>query len=779
MLKKTFTLFIFLFSLSSLATIAQDSQKILKQAIKLQEMGNFPEALPLYREVLMYDNLAEAKKGLAYCYKEVKDYNKAEYWYKVLINIFPGDETYLFNYAQMLQQNGRCDEAKEWFKKYSLTDPKGMEFADACEDASKFMQDEDKYILFSMPFNSELAEFAPVFHKSGIVFTGGGMSDAKNGQFTDLYYTEKLQDYTYDKPTKLKGKINSNFHDGPATFSADGKEIWLTRTGNVVDIADKESKGNRNLKIYYAKDFEGKWGPLEEFMHNNPAYTVAHPSLSADGSAVIFASNMPGGYGESDLYISYRRDTLWTEPLNLGPNINTIANEMFPFLHSDGTLYFTSNGHPGLGGLDIFSSVYEREDWTKPENFGAPINSAGDDLTITLNFDKTVGYFSSDRYGGQGRDDLYYFERRDRVIAATPPTDPAAMEEEKAPLAGIDLVNELNLRDIVFDYKKSNLNTDAYKELLKVVDYMQINPYSRIIIESHTDSRELASTNLAISQERADNIKAFLLANNIAEDRLKTIACGEDYLLKNCEGSKCSESDHNKNDRIIFKLNIATPEEDLFGDEPEESEFLDFEVVEYTQKELDKQEKEKRKKERSKPIVKNGEMVDNIDGSKKVKMNKADKKEKKDKKPKKEKEEKIKKVKVKDESNKKDRSEKKEKKPKKVKVKEEKTQVIVKKPTFKTVEKTEGITFRVHTGPYKNIDIDLIRLVQDLDVDSKTEFKGSKETITLGVFKTIYDSQKVVDYLQASGYPKSKIVVYQNGVATKESVSNLLKKGFR
>ncbi len=774
-MQKTFTSFVLL--LLTLGAMCQESQKLLKEAIAFQDNNQFEKAIPLYREVLMYDNLVDAKKGLARCYREVKDFNKAEYWYKVLLNINPGETAYVFHYAQMLQNNGKCDEAKEWFLKYAKEDPRGFDFVEACEDVNKFTENEDNYALYEMPFNTEQAEFGPMYLRDGLVYTGGGLADSKNGQFTDLYFTQRLPDYSYTPSVKLKGKVNSNFHDGPACFNAEGTEIWFTRTSNQTSKDRNTGEQKRNLRILYAEATgENRWGEPQEFPHNNAMYSMAHPSLSIDGSALFFVSDKPDGYGGTDIYVSYKRDSTWSPPLNLGPSINTLGNELFPFLHHDGTLYFASNGHAGMGGLDIFTASYKDGKWSKPKNMGSPINSTGDDFTIILDYDKSSGYFASNRYGSKGGDDVYYFELKDRKIVATPPSDPL-VSTTKAILPGIPLDRELGLNAIKFAPQKASLNANAYKELSKVIDYLDRNPGSRIIVEAHTDSRETSLFNQNISQERANNIKEYLLAHNISEDRVNAIGYGETQLLNHCaEGVRCSEIEHAENERIIIKLDTNIPDVEKYGDEPDDSEFLDFGVM-YEQDEiaLNEQRKRRERKERNK---------------KTDKEDKASKKEQKQKEKKYKKEQEIpntrrnRESEVSTESNKKERKDKENnKKERKDKVAdipklERKEKVDIAVPQFNMTDRNNGITFRVHTGPYREISVDLQKVIQDLRASSKIELKGAKEIIVLGVFPTIADAEKVRDYIKKNGFNKTKIVVYNEGIATKENYESLRKKGF-
>jgi len=802
------------FSLTSLALFAQDSQKLLKQALKYEENKDYSRAIPFFREVLMYDNLVDAKKGLANCYRNLKDYPSAEYWYKVMLNINPGEPEYLFHYANMLKNNGDCESDKKYFKEYAKFDEKGLDFIKSCDDLSDYKKDEDKYLTYKVSVNSKNAEFGPVYYEDGIVYTGGGLSSSFGGYYTDLFFTKPIGQYEYKAPVKLKGKVNSDYHDGPVSFNAFGDEIWVTRTGNET-IKDKKSKEmKRNLKIVKLTMKNDKWDDETEFKHNNPNYSVAHPSLSDNGKTLFFISDMPGGMGGTDIYVSYLQNGSWSEPQNLGPTINTLGNELFPFTHIDGTLYFSSDGHAGLGGLDIFYSTFLGDSWKKPTNYGSPVNSTGDDITFITSLDNSTGYFASNRYGGKGSDDLYYFERKDRIIAETAPAvaDEPLDDVDVSLSNGISINEQLGINKIKFEYKKSNLKSETYQELLKVVQYLSDYPDSKILIESHTDSRELVQTNMQISNERAENIKEILLGTGIEKNRVEAQGFGESLLVNDCaDGIKCSDNKHEQNDRIEFKLLNAFGEEEKFGDEPEDSEFLnlgsskkksgkDNESLQILKKQHKKEKTDAKKLAKEEKAAKKAQAAadklanpekEKEEKPKKEKKEKKEKplKEKKEKKEKPVKKEKDKKKRTKDndlltpEEKKQQKAEKKKNnvltKPKPVKETEEETFKPMSVPVFSVSDQKQGITYKIHIGPQRDLSIEDQTYIQDLKIPSIIQQKGKKELLILGAFTSIKDSEKVLNYLEHNGINKSKIIVYQDGVATKASIKELKEKGLR
>jgi outer membrane protein OmpA-like peptidoglycan-associated protein len=210
----------------------------------------------------------------------------------------------------------------------------------------------------------------------------------------------------------LRKGINSRYHEGPLAFYSSYDSVVFTRN-NFLNGRFQTSKDKTNkLKIYFANtrtDASDEWTNITEFPYNSNEYSTGHPALSTDGRSLYFASDMPGGYGGTDLYVSVFQNGRWSRPRNLGPEINTAGNEMFPFLDENNDLYFASNGHPGLGGLDIFIARSKGKDFTTPRNMGAPINSNQDDFGLIYSNDTDEGFFTSNREGGRGDDDIYRF----------------------------------------------------------------------------------------------------------------------------------------------------------------------------------------------------------------------------------------------------------------------------------------------------------------------------------------------------------------------------------
>jgi peptidoglycan-associated lipoprotein len=289
--------------------------------------------------------------------------------------------------------------------------------------------------------NSAAEDFAPVMYEDGaIVFTSGrasavgeALSEWSGGKFFDLFITRPKPGGGYYDPTPFDLDINAPYHDGTATFTADFTEMVYTQCGS----SDKKIDDACRL-VYRFRDADGSWSEPEELRFFSDSVNIGHPCFAPDGKRIYFsAAGDPESYGGADLYYVRQTTTAesdeneltsagWSSPINLGPTINTAGNEVFPSLGPDGTLYFSSDGHPGMGGLDLFSTVETRRVWSRPEPLGYPVNSGADDFGILI-FKRTrihpdtlmSGLFSSSRSGGSGQDDLYSF-----VLKKAPPPPP-------------------------------------------------------------------------------------------------------------------------------------------------------------------------------------------------------------------------------------------------------------------------------------------------------------------------------------------------------------------
>ncbi|MFK8104274.1 MAG: OmpA family protein [Saprospiraceae bacterium] len=256
--------------------------------------------------------------------------------------------------------------------------------------------------------NSAELDYCPVVYKGGIVFTSTRKNKSSSRKkYSDIFYSERDQNGEFKTPQPMEGKINSRYHDGSATFSVDGNLMIFSRNNK----KGKSKDGLVGLKIYASSLQNGSWSEVKELGFNDDRYSNCHPSLSYDGNKLYFASNRPGGFGGMDIYVVEKKNGKWENPVNLGPEVNSNGNEIFPFINFDGKLYFASNGRDGWGGLDIYMTIPSSEDksyeYRQAVNLGQPFNSASDDFGFIIEQDGMNGLFASNRKGGKGKDDIY------------------------------------------------------------------------------------------------------------------------------------------------------------------------------------------------------------------------------------------------------------------------------------------------------------------------------------------------------------------------------------
>lgn len=397
-----------------------------RKANRYFELYKYAKAIPLYKKSVEKGSEAEKREAtfrLADCYRMINDVKEARSWYARGIDLYEADPVHYFYLGQALRSLEEYDEAEKAFLKYAelnSSDERGDLFARYSREIQELeMLDETVEIRNATPLNSKYYDFAPVFYQEGVLFTSdrsSGMTDESvyewtNYGYLDLYYS--TPDYFRDfwtamsPPKRMSDVFNQTWHDGPVSFSADGQTIFLTRTTKSKVRRDENNFRTSLLKIYVGEVSGKQRVAYEPFPYNSETYSVGHPTVSADGSKLIFSSDMFGGFGGSDLYVSEKTDGQWSKPQNLGPKINTFGNEVFPFWFNDTTLYFSSDGHFGYGGLDIFEAQWKDGGWQSPENMRKPLNSSSDDFGIVFHKEKNDGFFSSNRPGGKGADDIY------------------------------------------------------------------------------------------------------------------------------------------------------------------------------------------------------------------------------------------------------------------------------------------------------------------------------------------------------------------------------------
>ncbi|MCB0571691.1 MAG: tetratricopeptide repeat protein, partial [Phaeodactylibacter sp.] len=393
----------------------------IKRGEKYMAAGDYIAAIELFKQAVDKEGLPEAKAALANAYFKAGDLQSAAQWYAVVAGMPEALPEHKYNYALALLHLGDCEAAEQWFREYlrfKPYDPRKTQLLNACQEKEKLEHKmKGQVSLELMPFNTVNNDFAPAYYKDGLVFTAElePVSRAMKERPYGLYKVsraEKDGQFTYSPPEPFAGTLNSKFHEGTASFDKEQAEIFFTRT-RYLESSDKPNP----LEISSARRLaQGGWSDLTPLPFCSDEYSVFHPSVSADGTRLYFASNMPGGYGGADLYVSFLENGQWTPAVNLGPLVNTNGDELFPFITDNDKLFFSSNGHFGLGGQDLFCSHREEDgSWEAPENLGFPINSEYDDFGIILEPGERSGFFTSNRPGGTGGDDIYHFLKTGRL----------------------------------------------------------------------------------------------------------------------------------------------------------------------------------------------------------------------------------------------------------------------------------------------------------------------------------------------------------------------------
>ena len=327
----------------------------------------------------------------------------------------------VYRYAEALKSSGEYEKAQEQMKKYAEMNSNDERAKSHLSDEDYFAElreDKGRFQVTLLEGNTERSDFSPSFYGDKVVFVSAraeGVSIKRrfawnNAPFLDLYVSSVAEDGSLSKATNFSEDINSAMHEGPLTFTNNNNTVYFTRNNFIQGKAVKSAEDIINLNIYYSTKSETGWSAPEAFAFNNDEYSVGHPSISKDGKTMYFSSDMPGGYGGADIYrTTLKNDGSWSEPVNMGSSINTESDELFPFIHEDGTLYFASEGLLGLGGLDVFKARSKNGLFMTPENLGAPVNTEKDDFGFILSEDQSSGYLSSNRKGGKGDDDIYHF----------------------------------------------------------------------------------------------------------------------------------------------------------------------------------------------------------------------------------------------------------------------------------------------------------------------------------------------------------------------------------
>ncbi|MEQ8475069.1 MAG: hypothetical protein RIB54_02445 [Fulvivirga sp.] len=385
--------------------------------------GNYKSALDLYEVVASKKSApANIDLRLARCYYFTHDYAKAVTSYEKFMKVEKLSDMDQFYYAEALTATGDYTKSAEVYAMSYAKDSQNEMLAARIwrmNNIAYLFEDSVDNAVRYISLNTPNSELKALPYNDGVVYVSNQQPvsmvqkvDTKtNAPFYHLYYSDTKPDpfsvnaLIYDQAESFDSDLNGGFHIGSLDFYNGHSKMVVAMTSKYKNEQDKYP-----LQLYFAAKKKKRWKVVKPFEHNNNGYSLSEPSISEDGKKLYFSSNLPEGYGGRDIYVSNYKDGAWTAPENLGPAVNTSADEIFPFSGSDQTLYFSSNGHPGLGGSDIFKVELLTDGFGEVENLGYPINSGYDDFAFTIDSLNRHGFLSSNRKNGGLDDDIYEFD---------------------------------------------------------------------------------------------------------------------------------------------------------------------------------------------------------------------------------------------------------------------------------------------------------------------------------------------------------------------------------
>ena len=409
----------------TLCTTAQEKE--INKATDRFNQFEYADAISSYEELVkkgftedeIYKNLARAN------YKNA-DYSTAASWYEKLYQL-QGEQMNsddLYHYAQSLKSSERYAESDVLVEKLKA-DGRLTKYVESKDYLKKIEEASGRYDIKSLSVNSSASDYAPAFLADELVFTTArdtGLTQNNihkwnNKSFSNFYQASLNSNDEYVEASSFSKALNSKAHESSIVFTKDGKTTYFTRNNDSRGNFSRDKDGVSRLKLYRGVLENGVWSNITALPFNHDDYSVAHPALNAAEDKLYFASDMPGSLGSSDIFVvDINADGSYSTPMNLGSSINTEARETFPFVSQDNILYFASDGHPGLGGLDVFATdITSESNNYEILNVGKPINSKVDDFSFIINNETQKGFFASNREGGMGGDDIYQFTEKEKI----------------------------------------------------------------------------------------------------------------------------------------------------------------------------------------------------------------------------------------------------------------------------------------------------------------------------------------------------------------------------
>ena len=412
--------------LSTTSLLFAQPEKELEKANEMYKNFSYVDAIKIYERIAQKGFVnQEMLESLGNAYYYNAEYKKALPWYEQLFQEgkYKVKPEYYYRYAQTLKSVGDYTEADKMMAKFvqltNANDTRAALFEENKDYQTVIKNNSGRFQLNNASINTENSEYGTAFYGDKIVFAGAtdarkakhGVSQWTGESFYDLYEAEHF-DQKLGSRKPFSSSVNTQFNESTPVFTKDGNTMYFTRNNYVNRKLGTDIENTILLKILRAtKDKNGNWGDIVEVPFNSDQYNVAHPALSPDEKYLYFASDMPGSFGNSDIFrVEILGDNQYGTPENLGNIINTAGRESFPYISKENVLYYSSDGIPGLGGLDIFAAKFNADGSTsKPVNIGMPGNSADDDFCFVFNSDSKIGFLTSNRPGGKGKDDIYSF----------------------------------------------------------------------------------------------------------------------------------------------------------------------------------------------------------------------------------------------------------------------------------------------------------------------------------------------------------------------------------
>lgn len=596
-MKRFISLLVFLL----LVTGAYAQKRKAQKAYDAFSAGEYFDAIDFFKDAFSKTRDRAEKAELTFmvaeCYRLTNNPRNAVSWYKKISGKDYAKPEATFLYAESLRKNGKYEDAIEEYNNYKRLVPADAR-ADlgirSCELAIEWMDSPEPYVIDDIrDLNSRRSDFAASYARDdfGLVFltssrdeaTGKTDHGATGQNFTDIFESRLDKKGKWSTPVPVDG-INTEFEEGTPSFTSDYREVYFTRC----TAGKRENKG---CQILVSRIEGNGWSAPEKVEILSDSLVVAHPAISSDGLELYFVSELPEGYGGKDIYV-VRRETEnseWSRYQNLGADINTRGNELFPYVRNDGTFYFASDGRIGMGGLDIYKAQAQPDGSWIVENMRYPINTFADDFAINFMGDEEMGLFSSTRKG-RGNDEIYTFElpplkfsvkglvkdektgevisqagvqliASDGTTVRVESSDAGEFRfilkqdvdyiflaskkgylngKEKETTRGQDKSREflttivmtsidkpIELPNILYDFGKWDLRPESMVSLDKLVETLNDNPNVTIELMSHTDSRDTEEYNMDLSQKRAQSVVDYLIRKGIEPDRLLAKGYGE------------------------------------------------------------------------------------------------------------------------------------------------------------------------------------------------------------------------------------------------------------